>query len=345
MITIAMFNNKGGVGKTTLTNNIASFIAENYQKRVLVIDCDPQCNSTQLLMGQEFATELYWNRNSSLLTTTISDILQPIEDGDSKISDTVIPVKSSETRFNVDLIPGNPKFSIIEDRLGSAWHELLGGDIGGIRKTNWNTFLIEKLKTSYDYVFYDLGPSLGSINRSVLIGCDFFITPMGTDIFSILGIKNITEWLSSWLSLYENSLTLSEERFPGRLKTFNITPRVKIRNGYLGYTVQQYITKSKQGVRRPTKAYEEIINNVPTVVESTLGKFVKDKLKIENLKLGDVPHLYSLIPLAQSNSSPILKLKGSDGLVGTQFKQQEDFKNILFNIVSNILSNLEKQSQ
>src|SRR5690606_39235679 len=104
----------------------------------------------------------------------------PIEDGDSSINKAINPVKSGDNRFNVDLIPGNPKFSIIEDRLGSAWHDLLSGDVGGIRKTNWNTFLADTLKDDYDFVFYDLGPSLGSINRSVLIGCEFFITPMGT---------------------------------------------------------------------------------------------------------------------------------------------------------------------
>lgn len=340
MTTIAMFNNKGGVGKTTLTNNIANFISESSQKRILVIDCDPQCNTTQLLMGQEFATELYWNKHPAMSITTISDILQPIEDGDASIHDTVVPVKSSETRFNVDLIPGNPKFSIIEDRLGSAWHDLLGGDIGGIRKTNWNTFLIQKLRNSYDYIFYDLGPSLGSINRSVLIGCDYFITPMGTDIFSILGIKNISEWLSSWTQLYEKSLALGEERFGGRLKSYNIAPELKIKKGYLGYTIQQYITKSKLGVRRPTKAYEELIKDVPSVVESTLGAFVKDGLRKEDLKLGDVPHMYSLIPLAQSNACPILKLRGSDGLVGSQFKQQKDFRQIMTEIVTNLDTNL-----
>jgi cellulose biosynthesis protein BcsQ len=340
MKTIAMFNNKGGVGKTTLTNNIASYIADKLQKRVLVIDCDPQCNTTQLLMGQEFAYDLYWEKNPPTNITTISDILQPIEDGDSKISEAFVPIKSSETRFNVDLIPGNPKFSVIEDRLGSAWHELLGGDVGGIRKTNWNTFLIEKIKNNYDLIFYDLSPSLGSINRSVLVGCDYFITPMGTDIFSILGIKNISEWLSGWITLYEKSLLLAEERFPSRLQSFGIGNQLKIKNGYLGYTIQQYIAKSKQGVRRPTKAYEEIISNVPKAVESSLKNYIKPNLKVDHLKLGDVPHLYSLIPLAQSNSCPITKLKGLDGLVGTQFRQQEDFSKILSVIVDNINKNL-----
>ncbi|MBE4971701.1 ParA family protein, partial [Enterobacter cloacae complex sp. P11RS] len=45
MKSVAMFNNKGGVGKSTLTCNLASFIATKFNKRVLVVDCDPQCNT------------------------------------------------------------------------------------------------------------------------------------------------------------------------------------------------------------------------------------------------------------------------------------------------------------
>lgn len=342
MSSIAMFNNKGGVGKTTLTNNIAAFISDSYKKRVLLVDCDPQCNTTQLLMGEDFSRKLYWHGQVDDEVTTIGQILQPIEDGDSTISDRIVPIKSSLTRFDVDLIPGSPKFSVIEDRLGAAWHELKGGDIGGIRKTNWNHFLIDKVKVNYDYIFYDLGPSLGSINRSVLIGCDYFVTPMGTDIFSILGIRNIAEWLTNWLDLYDNSLKICEQRAPGSLERYGIPQIVKIKQGYIGYTVQQYITKSYSGVRRPTKAYEEIINSVPGEIEQSLGKYLKKNLSKADLKLGDVPHLYSLIPLAQSNSSPILKLKGSDGLVGSQFKQVEEYRGILTNIVNHLFANLSK---
>lgn len=340
MVSIAMFNNKGGVGKTTLTNNIASYIADNKSKRVLVVDCDPQCNTTQLIMGEKFASELYWD-NSKKDITTISDVLQPIEDGDSDINTNIKVIAKSENRFNVDLIPGSPKFSIIEDRLGAAWHDLKGGEIGGIRKTNWNTYLLRSLEKDYDIIFYDLGPSLGSINRSVLLGCDYFLTPMGTDIFSILGIRNIAEWLGLWISLYENSLKLCEDRFPSSLNKFNIPEILKIKNGYIGYTIQQYIAKSFKGVRRPTKAYEEIIRDVPIEIEKSLGKYFKAGLYITSLKLGDVPHLYSLIPLGQSSSSPLLKLKGSDGLVGSQFKQVDEYRPILDKIVKNLFLNLE----
>jgi len=340
MISLSMFNNKGGVGKTTLTCNLASLLATKYGKRVLVVDCDPQCNSTQLVMGENYATSLYWNHADSNGVTTVKDILQKIEDGDSDINEKIVPVKSSENRFNIDIIPGHPALSIIEDRLGAAWHSLKGGDLGGIRQTNWSTALCRVLKDRYDYAFFDLGPSLGALNRSILIGCDHFVTPMGTDIFSILGIRNIGEWLGSWTGLYENALTLCEKATPNRIKTYPIATSLSIKKGFSGYTLQQYITKSKQGIRRPTKAYEEIINNVPAEVETSLGSFWGSKNAFSCAKLGDIPHLYSLIPLAQTVSAPITSLRSQDGLVGSQFQQRDEYVSILTRLADNLISNI-----
>ena len=345
MISISMFNNKGGVGKTKLTCNIASFIALEKGQRVLVVDCDPQCNATQLIMGEQFATDFYWNNQGNTNVTTIRDVLQPIEDGDSHISKSVSPILSSKNRFGVDILPGHPGFSIIEDRLGAAWHDLLGGDIGGIRKSNWNTALCELIRDKYDLVFFDLGPSLGSINRCVLIGCDHFLTPMGADIFSILGVKNIANWVDHWLDLYKKSIALCEQRNPGRLKEYDIASEPKIACGYLGYTMQQYITKSKEGVRRPTAAYENVVTMVPEVIQSALAHHLKTGIDISRAKLGDVPHLYSLIPLAQSVASPILALKSSDGLVGSQYKQRDDYEKIIRRVCRRIGDNLELKVQ
>lgn len=340
MISISMFNNKGGVGKTTLTCNIASYFARELNLRVLVVDCDPQCNATQLIMGEEFSTNFYWNNQQNDSITTIKEVLGPIGDGDSHISDIVKPILSSKNRFGVDVLPGHPSFSVIEDRLGAAWHELLGGDIGGIRKTNWNTALTKILKDKYDVVFFDLGPSLGSINRCVLIGCDYFLTPMGADIFSILGIRNIATWIDRWLALYKKSIELCEQRNPGRLKEYPVTLEPLIAHGYLGYTMQQYITKSKEGQRIPTARYESILNLIPPVIQESLASYLKPGVTLEQSKLGDVPHLYSLIPLAQSNASPILELKSSDGLVGSQYRQRDDYEKIIRAVCKRISENV-----
>lgn len=340
MISLSMFNNKGGVGKTTLTCNLASLLATRFNKRILLIDCDPQCNSTQLVMGESYATSLYWDKADSKGVTTIKDILQKIEDGDSDINDKITPIKSSANRFQIDLIPGHPALSIIEDRLGAAWHSLKGGDLGGIRQTNWSTALCRVLKDRYDFIFFDLGPSLGALNRSILIGCERFVTPMGTDIFSILGVRNIGEWLKSWAGIYENALDLCEKATPGRIASYPISTSLSIKSGFSGYTLQQYITKSKQGIRRPTKAYEEIINNVPNEVNNSLGPFWGSSNAFSTAKLGDVPHLYSLIPLAQTVSSPIISLKAQDGLVGSQFQQRDEYEKILSSLTNQLLRNL-----
>jgi len=340
MISISMFNNKGGVGKTTLTCNIASFFAKVASKRVLVVDCDPQCNATQLVMGEAFATDFYWNNADTSTVTTIRDVLQPIEDGDSSIAESITPILGSKNRFGIDLLPGHPGFSIVEDRLGAAWHDLLGGDIGGIRKSNWNTALCSKIASAYDLVFFDLGPSLGSLNRCVLIGCDHFVTPMGTDIFSILGVKNIASWIDHWVDLYVKSIALCEQRNPGRLKEYEIADLPRVTKGYVGYTMQQYITKSKEGVRRATTAYENIIGLVPDVINDSLGVHFAGGIDIDRAKLGDVPHLYSLIPLAQSVAAPILELRSSDGLVGSQYKQRDDYEKIIRNICQRLADNV-----
>lgn len=58
MRTLSFFNNKGGVGKTILSTNVAHYFAR-HGKRVLYVDCDPQCNTTQLMLTEEQHEEIY----------------------------------------------------------------------------------------------------------------------------------------------------------------------------------------------------------------------------------------------------------------------------------------------
>lgn len=341
MKSVAMFNNKGGVGKTTLTCNLASFIAMNFNKKVLVVDCDPQCNSTQLIMGVENSAELYLDPNPTI--STIKDVLQPIEDGDSTINTQLTFLKSSDNRFGVDLLPGHPYFAIIEDRLGVAWGQLRGRDRQGFRQTNWNTLLCNYLEDKYDLVMFDLGPSLGSINRSVLMGCQHFLTPLGSDVFSIIGVKNISSWLNNWIDDYNHSWSaLTPEERSVLQDRFSVLPEPRIKKGFIGYTVQLYITKSYGQERRATKAYEAIIGDVDNEIRTSLIDFYSDSLiaSPQDSKLGDIQHLYSLVPLAQKQSVPIHALTSTDGLVGSQFSAVREFSNKIRPIAENLLKNL-----
>jgi cellulose biosynthesis protein BcsQ len=321
---VVFFNNKGGVGKTTLAANVAAQLVHDRALRILLVDCDPQCNSTQLILDNGRWVEMYWNGQKST-QPTLMDLVRPIELGDSDISRGIDPVKSSTNRFGVDLLPGHPRMSIIEDLLSRAWSEASGGDIGGIRRSNWVTFLLDEYQDRYDLIFFDVGPSLGSLNRTVLIGAEFFVTPMGADIFSIVGIRNIAEWLRNWLQVYATGLNLCKGKHPGALEEFHIAAADSIGSRFCGYTVQQYITKSKKGVRRPTLAFEKILSDIPGEVSESLGEFMPGGLDVSSARLGDVPNMYSLIPLAQSVNAPIAALQSSDGLAGGQYGQQQNY--------------------
>jgi len=340
MISICFFNNKGGVGKTTLTCNIAAHFALELRKRVLLVDCDPQCNTTQLVVDDETTQKLYKHRDSRTKTGTILDVVRPLQVGDAGIDPSINPILASANRFGVDLLAGHPRLSIVEDILSQAWSETAGGKVGGLRRSNWCAALCTSLADRYDVLFFDIGPSLGSLNRTVLLGTQFFVSPMGADLFSIFGIRNIAEWLTHWLGVYATGFDLSNNESPGALAEFNIKKEPGIRHGFVGYTVQQYITKSKGGVRRATKAYERLLGDIPTEVSTSLGKFSAVGPDSGAMHLGDVPHMYSLVPLAQSVNAPIRELIASDGLVGSQFKQRDNYTKNLNAIVRALATNI-----
>ncbi|WP_197494201.1 ParA family protein [Rhodococcus sp. EPR-134] len=332
---MAFFNNKGGVGKTTLACNVAAHLALNRNLRVLMLDADPQCNSTQLVLAPAVWDELYWSDKT--LNSTLIDIMRPLEDGEPSVDESIQPLSGHMNRFGFDLLPGHPRMSIIEDLLSRAWSDAAGGDVGGIRRTRWASALERMYGDKYDVMFVDVGPSLGSLNRSLLLECDYFVTPMAADIFSIVGVRNIRQWLNQWISSYKSAAQLCEKNHPGALARYFDDEQVRIENGFAGYTVQQYVTKSKQGVRRPTAAFETILGRVPNEVSESLGVYFADGVDDDAAKLGDVPSMYSLVPLAQSCNSPIMSLTSSDGLAGGQYSQQEGYVAVI-NAVSNSLA-------
>lgn len=343
MKVLSFFNNKGGVGKTTLTCNLGAHLALKGMK-VIVVDVDPQCNATILTLGEDRAAPLYWLDEPSSereQTTNLWSLLEPIEVGEAGISTKVNPIRKDTNRFGFDLIPGHPRISIIEDRLSQGWRDAIGGDIGGLRKTNWVVTLARALAKSYDLMILDLGPSLGSLNRTALLGSDYFITPMGADIFSILGLRNIASWLREWTTAYYRGVENCEHGSPGAVERFGLTTNLQILHGFAGYTVQAYIAKFKQGEKRPTKAFERVTGSFRGEVRQNLEEFFAPMVDIDRALLGEVPNMYSLIPLAQTANAPIIDLKSSDGLVGSHYSQVRRYVGILDDVTVALMRNMQ----
>lgn len=338
-VSICFFNNKGGVGKTTLACNVASYLAQHKSKSVLVVDADPQCNATQLILPEDLTEQLYSLPNPPPITT-LKDILAPINAGEASPKPPFTPAAPDSNRFGVSIFPGHPSVALLEDRLSQSWTNFIGGNLGGARVSNWNTEFLRH-QGAYDIIIYDVGPSLGALNRSVLIGVDFFVAPMGCDIFSLIGIDNIAGWLDRWQRIYNNSYILCKDNDGAELTNHNIKPTSQHMSRFLGYTVQQYITKTIRNKRRPTAAYEKIMTEIPDRIASRLQSVSAPPLSPANYRLGDVPHMFSLVPLAQTAHAPILDLNSNDGLSGGQFGQLKAYKSFIATLSDSLLANLQ----
>ncbi|MBW8311611.1 MAG: AAA family ATPase [Rhizobium sp.] len=339
MKSIAFFNNKGGVGKTTLACNVVAYLNSELGKRVLLIDADPQCNATQAVLDDDICERIYEDGSTE---KSLYSYVKPLEHGEPRIDDRITPLKGLDNRFGTDIIPGHPRLSIIEDTLSEAWASVQARNVGGYRTTNWCKQLLSSVESSYDYAVFDVGPSLGALNRSVILACDFIVTPFGCDIFSLLGIKNISSWISTWKLQYDRSILDGLRDHPGVLESYPIVIDTEHQFRFVGYSVQQYITKTFKTGRRPVKSYEQIMREIPSTVETAMDFLRPTMLSAQDLELGHIPNLFSLVPMAQSAKAPIHDLGNSDGLVGSQYSQVTAYTSTLDALTRKLLRNLER---
>lgn len=312
---IAFFNNKGGVGKTTLACNFAAYLSQ-HGFAVTVADCDPQSNATQLLLQDQTWESIYENREDSERRTLLR-ALRHIRAGDSGV-ETNLELHRSP-RFRVNVLPGHPSLSAVEDRLSASWVEFGSGYLGGARRSLWVRELVTSLAD--DVVIFDLGPSLGALNRSVLIGSDFFVTPVAPDLFSLYALENIGDWLEDWIKRYveyESRLDAS----PEQRAEYAIAPTLPVAEGWAGYSVQQYVAKTTGGRIREVQAYDRYKREIP----ARAGKLKAfEAPSLESRELGVVPNMFSMIPMAQAAHAPIADLTTDDGVRGAQVTQQKRY--------------------
>lgn len=189
----------------------------------------------------------------------------------------------------------------------------------------------------HDLVIIDLGPSLGALNRSALIGSTHFITPVAADLFSLYALENIGHWIREWAFEYKESMDRLVAKNPNSKTVEKLKKKPDIEYGYIGYTVQQYIARSSGGQLRPTAAYDRYKKQIPNRSE----ELQKLSIGIGNFNLGTVPNMFSMVALAQNAHAPISDLSTRDDVRGAQVSQQKRYRGELSKIFSNIAKHLE----
>lgn len=331
MKSIVFFNNKGGVGKTTLLCNLAAYLSVEKKKKILIVDADPQCNSTTYLLSEAQQDSIY----TKVRRNSIETFFGPIRRAKGYLEKRIRPDKSM--RFKVDLIPGDPRLALSEDLLASDWNSATAGDPRGLQ----TTLVFEHLKQQYreyDYIFFDVGPSLGAINRSVLIASDFFVIPMAVDLFSLMALENINLSLKKWKKGIIDGLDRYEEEESEKYEVDDQGFDWNLK--FAGYVMQQYKAKTIRGEKVHVSAYEKISRQIPEKIGVEICSISDNELDIGSAFLGEIENLHSLVPMSQTAHAPIFLLKAKDGVVGAHFKKVQDARELFSNIATNLLANV-----
>ena len=315
---IAFFNNKGGVGKTSLVYHLACMYAD-MGAAVLAADLDPQANLTAAFLDEDRLEEL-WPDSSHL--NTIYGCIQPLLKGTGDISTPYLePIESS-----LYLLPGDLFLSSFEDELSEQWPNCLDRKERAFRVLSafWRAVQQAAYQRQCSFALLDLGPNLGAINRAALIAADYVVIPLSPDLFSLQGLRNLGPTLRHWRNEWNDRL--------GR----NPNPDLKLPEGKMkpvGYIVQQHSVR----LDRPVKAYDRWIGRIPYEYrQAVLGQSAQftTTLSVENdpfcLKM--LKHYRSLMPMSQEVHKPMFHLKPADGAIGSHIQAvqavYQDFKEL-----------------
>jgi cellulose biosynthesis protein BcsQ len=304
---LTFFNNKGGVGKTSLIYHLSWMLA-HLGKKILIADIDPQANLTAAFLNEDDIFSI-WNTTDGY---TIYQCLKPL----TGVGDLLEP-KLQEISNNLYLLPGDVALSSFEDLLSDAWPR--SNDTRNIYRplrilsSFWQLIQLAAQKISADIILVDIGPNLGAINRSVLIATDFVIIPMGADLFSLQGLKNLGPTLKDWKNAWGKRLENWAGSEEGKGEKKFLLPEGKMQP--LGYLCQQFGVLLK----KPVRAYDKWMQKIPGVYrEAVLGEKSPEDIKLEDDShcIAIIKHYRSLVPIAQEHRKPIFDLTVADGAIG-----------------------------
>ncbi|OQX28293.1 MAG: cobyrinic acid a,c-diamide synthase [Desulfobacteraceae bacterium IS3] len=328
---ISVFNNKGGVGKTTLTYHLAHILAE-MGKKILILDLDPQCNISLYGMDEE-ELEKIWRKEDNIVdngfdssrrqmkdkdfdnlfnsTRTIHFLLKSVEEGISDFDKLPPPFEIAD---NLDLIPGRLTLFMYENKISERWTGMFLGEPLSIRTVTRIRKLSELYseKNGYDFVITDTSPSLGTLNKVIISTADGFIIPCLPDMFSLYGIKNIGKALTQWQRDFSICRSILS---PEKRKGF---PEKYVR--FLGYTIYN----AKKGSDSPNewklaKAHYNYAQQIPDAIREHIDEKVRKHLSEETVAepIGNdaIMHTHNTFPnMAQQYKKPMWELPGCNSL-------------------------------
>jgi len=299
MRTLTLFNHKGGVGKTTLTVNLADAFSE-LGERVLLVDTDPQCNLSAFYLQEKELDEILGESSESESGQTIWSAVEPVVLGRGGIRQ-IEPVTLGP---GLDLLVGDVLLSQYEEELPAAWTESFA------RKSRGYDVVCALSQAAREtakrigatLVMHDVGPNVGPLNRTVILDSDFFITPVHTDLYSLRALTTVGRSVARWIVDWSTVRTLASKREQERL--LRGSPH------YLGYIASAYQTYGGRKAQ-PHEYWERMLPaRVKTRVVEELQRVGGSLVSPAPFKIGDVPDFHSLAASTQEFGVAVGKLRG-----------------------------------
>lgn len=299
--TIAFFNSKGGVGKTSLVYHLAWMYAR-LGVNVLAADLDPQANLTSMFLGDE-ELEPLWPETGE--RPTVYGSLRPLLEGTGDVARPHVV----EPEPGLGLLVGDLLLAIAEDELSSQWPACLDRKPRAFRVLSALARILRRGAVEIDarVILVDVGPNLGAFNRAALVTADSVVVPLAPELYSLQGLRNLGPTLRRWQGEWQ------ERRERNPVEDLDV-PEGAMRP--IGYIVMQHAVR----LDRPVKAYRRWMERIPAVY----GTAVADKREPTPVTTTDhdpnclatLKHYRSLMPLAQEARKPMFALKAADGAIG-----------------------------
>lgn len=208
---ISTVNMKGGVGKTTLTVNLATCLAKNHGKRVLVLDLDAQISATLSLMSpHDFAKT---RKKRRTLTYLLDSIIQPNPYNKLEIHDLICP--SICNVEGLELLPGD--IELYDEYIVSEMlHDRAINEAATDFEKVWNHFeriliqkILEPIRNEYDFIIMDCAPGYNLLTRSGIAASDFYLLPARPEPLSIVGMQLLERRIGKLKESHQSELNLN----------------------------------------------------------------------------------------------------------------------------------------
>jgi chromosome partitioning protein len=351
-IKIVFFNHKGGLNNTTTTYNIAWMLAE-MQHNVLLVDGDPQCHLTSLLLGDDF--EAYYE-NSDTKFQNIKDGVKVAFEGKPQTIQAVTCF-SPPLNKNLYLLAGHANLSEYDAALSFAQNS--NNAIATLQNLPgaFNE-LLEKTAEKYeiDYVLIDLNPGLTAINQNLFLLSDAFIIPTNSDPFSVMALQTLSKVLPRWVNWADRMRPFFEEA------TYPL-PHSKPK--FMGELIQRF--NGRKG--KTAKLFRDNIAEIKEVVKSQLVPLLRKSQMLFPLEayqnaaiqadfcLAELSDFQGLLPKSNDAGVPIFALSdiqiGETGFIleGMQTNREQfkiEFQNVahkILKLVGQPERSFEKSSQ